>query len=781
MQSKRAWGWLIVVIALTMAGPVWLVPAAAQEADVTLSIRPAFQGFVRAGTWLPVTVEVANDGVDRTVEIVAGTPNGPFHSAIVDLPGGSRKGVTLYIHIQGTPRQLGVRVLVNGAEIATSAARLQPVSEGLLVGIVGERSVRLPDQFADSGKVTSVSLAVADIPAEGLGLSPFDALVLTDIAAAELTPDQRSALQAWVLRGGTLIVNGDAGINRTLALLPSELVPVMLGNTLPPLGDPPLAPLALAPRPAAPDRAVYPLTLPLLVSPTPLAFGQRYGDGNVIVLAFDLATPELTNWPGWRELWQTLLPPPAFIPSGMGFNAKLFTAFIEENLASALTSLPALDVPSIHLLAVLLSCYLIVVGPVTYLVLRRLDRLALGWVVVPAITVIFAAIAYGVGFNLRGGDVIVSQISLIDANEPDLARERDFIGIFSPDRSAYQLRAVEETPLVRPITVQGPWSAGSLTNGRYVQMAPDDRVVEGLEVPQWSLQAVAIDRIVPSPGLEARISVRGEEVQGEVTNRGSRRLEEVVVVYGDYLSLIDTLAPGEQRTVQLERPAHAFDGITLGYLIYGPKFDEHSKVAQPIPPALQLRSRILDALYGYGTGTRGAQPLVLGWYSDNTVQLEPIGRRAMSQQLALVRGMTRLQIAGEVMLRNGFAATFEQMNGMNSPCYTGNQIGLVPDPQPAVIRFTLPKALQGFQANSLQFDLRSDVFWNGQIEVYDWVQGQWEPLPIGPLMQNLMVGVERPERFLNGNGALRVRLQRFDQGPNFSCVYIDPIIQGHMP
>lgn len=780
MQTKRAWRWLVVVMVLAMIGPAWLAPAAAQNADVTLTVRPAFQGFARSGTWLPVVIEVTNNGVDRTAEIVAGTPNGSFHSAIIDLPGGSRKGMTLYLHIQGAPRQLGVRVLVNDEEIATASARLQPVSEGLLVGVVGERGVRLPAQLADGIRVTSVPLTLADIPAEGLGLSPFDALILTDVAAAELAPAQRSALQAWVLRGGTLIVNGDAGSSRILASLPAELVPVTLGNLLPPISDPPLTPMVLTPRNDAQHR-VYSLTLPLLNSPTPLAFGQWYGDGAVIVLAFDLATPELINWPGWRELWQSILPPPAFIPSGMGFGAKLYSAFIEENLASALTSLPALDLPSINLLALLLGCYLIMVGPVTYLVLRRLDRLALGWVVVPAMTVIFAAIAYGAGFNLRGGDVIVSQISLIDAAEPGLAHERDFIGIFSPDRSTYRLRAVGEAPLVRPITVQGPWSPGPTANGRYVQMASDGRVVEGLNVAQWSLQAVMVDRIVPSPGLEAQITVNGDQVQGEVINHSGQTLEDVALVYNDYLALLETLAPGERRMVQLDRPVHAFEGMMLSYLIYGPKFEMSGRMGQPIPPALQLRSRVLDALYGYGTGTRGAQPLVLGWYRDKTVQLEPVNRQATIQQIALVRGIAQLQLSGEVTLRNGFAATFEQMRNMNSPCYTGNQIGLVPDSQPAVIRFTLPQSLQGLQVNSLQFDIRSDVFWNGRIEVYDWVQGQWESLSIAPMIQNVSVGLEQPARFLNGNGAMRVRLQQLDQGQSFSCVYVDPVIQGRIP
>ncbi|WP_298816889.1 hypothetical protein [Chloroflexus sp.] len=781
MQAKRAWARLSALIVVLLVSTVWFAPVIAQGSAITLTARAAFQGYVRSGTWLPVLIEVANSGVDQTVEIVAGTPNGPFHSAMVDLPGGSRKGVTIYVYVTGMPRQLNVRLLANGEELASVPVRLQPVSTGLLVGMVGEREPQLPAQLADRIKLTSALLSWADVPVEGLGLSPFDALILTDPGATELTPAQQRSLQEWVLRGGTLIINGDTGIARTLSLLPAELAPVQPGRPLPSLDDPPLTPLELIPRSDETKREVSPLTLPRLASSSPLAFSQWYGEGQIIALAFDLTASEVRNWGGWRELWQAVLPPPSFVPEGMGFGAKLLSTFVEENLANALTSLPALDLPSINVLGLLLGCYLIVVGPVTYLVLRRFDRLALGWIVVPAITVIFAVIAYAVGFNMRGGDVIVSQLTLIDAIEPTLSRERKVIGIFSPDSSDYQLRINGEPALVRPISAQGPWSSGNLSNGRYLQATADGLVVEDLTVLQWSLQAIALDQIVASPGLEAQITVNGEDMRGTVTNRSNRALEEVVLVYGDNIAMIDQLAPGEQRVVQVERPPHSYDGASLGYIIYGPQFEESGRIGQPPPPMLQLRSRVLDVLYGYGVGTRGAQPLVMGWYSEQQAQVEPVGRRATMQQLALVRGTAQLQLSGEVKLTGGFASAIEQAGGMNSPCYAGSTLGVVPDVQPATIRFTLPRALSNIQLRELSLTIRSDIFWNGSIEVYDWTTGEWVSLLTESLIQNQMVSIDQPERFLNGNGAMRVRLQRLDQNQSFSCVYIDPVIRGRLP
>ncbi len=752
----------------------------AQASDMTLVARTAFQGFVRPGTWLPVTVEVTNSGIDRRVEIVVGTSNGPFQSTFIDVPGGGQKGVTILAYIYGNSRQLNVRLLADGAEVATTSARLQLVTEGVLVGVIGDREIRLPAQLTDGIRVTSVPLSLMELPTESLGLSAFDALVLTDVAVNEVSPAQQSALQGWVQRGGTLLVNGDVGIQRTLSLLPPELVAATASARSDLLGDPPLTLVELNPTPGTATQRVFPVTIPLIKSQLPLAYGIRYGDGQAIVLAFDLAAPQLVNWIGWRELWQALLPPPSFIPSGLGFGTKLYATYLEENLASALTSLPALDLPSLNVIGVLLACYLIVVGPITYLVLRRLDRLALGWIVIPVLTVIFATIAYSIGYGLRGGEVIINQITLLDANTTTLARERAFIGIFSPDRYTYRLRTTDTTALARPISVQGPWSAPSLTNGRYVQAAADGRVVEGLEIQQWSLQGLLSDRIVRAPDLSAHITVDGDKIKGDVTNRSDRSLEDVVLIYGNRVGMIGSLTPGEQRSVSLEQPSHAFDGISLSYLIYGPQFEAMGKIGQPVSPTLQLRGRILDALYGYGTNTRGLQPLVLAWYSDTTTWLTPFERRATMQQLTLIRGTAHLRITGELELRNGsFSTSVEQSSGFNSPCYTGDRLGIVPDNNAIIMRFTLPESLVGLQPSFLAFSLRSDSFWNGDIEVYDWTNGQWESVPT-QVFQNIEIEIPQPEHFLSHQGVIRLRLKNRDM-QNFTCVYPDPIVRGRLP
>src|SRR5207247_9754374 len=113
--------------------------------------------------------------------------------------------------------------------------------------------------------------------------------------------------------------------------------------------------------------------------------------------------------------------------------------------------LPSLQLPPTGGLIVLLAAYILVVGPLNYLILRRLDRREWAWVSVPAFVLGFAAAAYGYGSLLRGTDVIVNEIAIVrrapDATE---GRAQDYFGIFSPTRASYRVEVPGGALLAAP-------------------------------------------------------------------------------------------------------------------------------------------------------------------------------------------------------------------------------------------------------------------------------------------------------------------------------------------
>ena len=102
-------------------------------------------------------------------------------------------------------------------------------------------------------------------------------------------------------------------------------------------------------------------------------------------------------------------------------------------MTQALANLPALEVPPAELLLAVIVGYILLIGPVSYLVLRRLDRRELAWITAPLLVVVFSACSYGIGTSLKGSQIIVNQISVVrSVSDGSAANVTTWAGIFSP-------------------------------------------------------------------------------------------------------------------------------------------------------------------------------------------------------------------------------------------------------------------------------------------------------------------------------------------------------------
>lgn len=116
----------------------------------------------------------------------------------------------------------------------------------------------------------------------------------------------------------------------------------------------------------------------------------------------------------------------------------------------AVSSLPTLTLPSILQLIGFLLVYTVVVGPLNYWVLKRRNQLEKAWLTIPALVLIFSAVTYFTGFQLRGNDTIINQISVVysqtDAEQADVY---SLLGLYSPQRKTYDL-VLPQNALARP-------------------------------------------------------------------------------------------------------------------------------------------------------------------------------------------------------------------------------------------------------------------------------------------------------------------------------------------
>jgi hypothetical protein len=521
-----------------------LTPAAAQSPPITITIDRVgydLQGHVRSGGWFPVLVTVENQGADIQGTLVIRTDG--TRSIVqqpVDLPGGSRKQITVLLRANLSQSTVLAQLVTGASRAGADPRRLivHDTSEAL-VGVIGGPPGALAGLRPVGTSVTVVSFEPGLFPSSDAELAMFSVLALS---GGELTPEQAAMLRRWVVAGGTLLLDGgpsalglpealqelapgtlDASANAAAPALLSEVNTTRL-----------TAPITLSARPltVAPDAEAV-----LAAGATPLAASRRLGVGRVVLTAFDAASLPVDA--GRGTVWGALLPLSTLTQWEPSFSSELVNG--------------GSDLPKVSTLALLLLMYVLTVGPLNYLLLRRLDRREWAWATIPASVLVFMAITYIAGSGLRGGAITTSQVAVVDTapGQPD-GRLTGSVAFTAGRRGTWN------TTFKAPAVV-GPYNG----NFFFGNSSNDDSVVQqnsdgSTLLPDW-VANLGETRLVTAMGsaavpysVEARdltVARGGGWTGGTITNRGQTTISRAYLVVGEHFIRLPSLEPGASYTV----------------------------------------------------------------------------------------------------------------------------------------------------------------------------------------------------------------------------------------
>lgn len=557
---KRA---LLALLLLALGAGAW--PARAQEQPpITVQVRAGYDGAYRIAEWFPINVDVANDGPDVRAVLewrFPGQLNEGTFQHVVDLPRGSRKRVTLSAYSQTFAQNGRLRVLDGEAVLLEQDIRLETVEASrFLIGVVSTDPTLLNSlnslQVAGAGGTTVRHLDAAALPDSAAALRGLDMLFLHDIDTGALQPTQRGAIELWTQLGGQLVISG--GLNGLRALSGfADIAPVEGGAGVAEADLSPLARLAgSSTGPGAAGAAVSEVSpragAEALPAPAPLVYRSRLGSGSVVFTAFDLAA--LRGWTGEVDLWQQLLTPGELFTPGANARQQ------RTNLLQNVLRLPSLNLPSAGTLLSFMLVYILVVGPINYLILRRLRRLELAWLTIPATVVLFTTAFYLIGFGLRGSGAQVSQLAVVQGVEgTSRGFGTSFVGLFSPRRTRYDLGFPAGTLLseARGWTDDDADTSASQTSDAGVEI-PDVLVDVG------SVRSFIAEGASDVP-LQVQSAIRDESgaLRGEVRNIGSEPLLDAIVVRGETFWSLGTVAPGAAGSLPESAGRNFPSGVNL--------------------------------------------------------------------------------------------------------------------------------------------------------------------------------------------------------------------------
>jgi hypothetical protein len=766
---------------------------------VTIQAQAAFDGAYQSGSWLPITVTVHNDGPDRQAMIQVGAGQAGY-AASIDLPRGARKSATIYAYLPNRSRHLDVWLVEGEKQLASDQVQLAPHSHNShMIAAIGDTSLpRLPDQLVNGAEPVLVAVDLADLPGHPLGLSSFATLLLADVDTRLLSAEQRRALRDWVALGGQLLLSGGPGAAATLAGLDPELRPVQVdGNRRLPAAEllgvevnQPLTVSNFVPNDAAillprPNRAII----------GDLVVERSLGQGLVVFVAPALSSKAFVSLVDAPLFWADLLELRQLLPLNFGPGSSDLDAFVEGNLAPVLTSLPALEFPSLLQIGGLILLYILFVGPISYGLLRRYDRLAFGWLLIPLLTVLFSLAGYVLSYQQRGGDVVFNQVALLEqVDGGQFMRLRSFLGMFSPAQQAYSLTvdnqmSADTSALLRPISLQGFWGPEAASgHAVFLQAASADEPqrVHDLTVAQWSMQAMLLEQLQPGLDVNALLRFSADDLQAEVHNASDLQLRDVVIVQADQVARLGDIAPGETSRAALSRDdarivGPGFAGKTpLSYLVYGEELDRAGRQGEGrLDPQVQQRVRMLDAIAGYGPVVRDARPLLLAWVDTPPFQADVPGRRAERRSLSLLTIQPRLLADGPLQLEAGWLQARYDVDPA-SLCVGGQGPGALPDGQTVQVRLRLPEHLRRLQVDSLALLTSAEGVWPAEtsLRIFDWQRREW--VTVDAIAERIPLA--EPARFVNAAGTILAEFQSPPAGMmNAGCLYLDAEVGGTLP
>jgi len=538
------------LLALALVGG-GAAPAIAADPP-TMTARVLLQGHARLGSWIAILVHLHNEGpsVSGELRLQGGSQGGTRYATLVQLDSPSDKDWILYAQPPSFGQQLEVAFAAGTNVIARQKVAVTIHDPGqLMVGVVAEKARPLAGTLSlpaiqNQQPAVVVPLAVEDLPTRIEAWSALDRLVWQDVDASTLSTEQMTALRGWLALGGRLIiVGGTTGIG-SLGGFPDDLLPYRPTATVDVAADSLRSMLGGLPKNAADVPAMageLSRGRALATSGDRVVAAQAdYGSGNVTILGIDPTVGWIAESSATKSLWPALIPPRTEGSVAIGD---------DQQIVSAVANLPSLSLPPLSGLLLLLFGYIALIGPLNYLVLRRLDRREWAWITMPVLIVGFAAGSYAFGSALRGSSIIVNEVGIV-RGAPDAAEgtAQVYLGVFSPARGTYQIAVPGGALLSSPIS-------GDIFGGQGVNLdvlQGDPSRVRDLAVGFGSLRTIRAESLVEVPKLHAELTLVDGTLTGTLRNDATTVVEKPAIVLGQNVKVFTDLAPGQSIPISIK-------------------------------------------------------------------------------------------------------------------------------------------------------------------------------------------------------------------------------------
>ncbi|MCX6646566.1 MAG: hypothetical protein NTY09_09435 [bacterium] len=584
------------------------------EEGLTMDVSLGLSRYIYRTRYFPVTVTIENTGPSRTgeIRILSQDPLQPLSAifkAECNIPSNSRKTYVLYpyilnsdpspsIYVQYVEKvplltetidlnflmdedQLWVEVADEGAAFTFLAGTTLPNGSSFtdISGLVAEETFSINSGYYGSQQsdedqaipytpcgVITAWVRPASLPDRPEGYDGVAGLILNSRRFYELSEEQMTALMAWVLNGGQVIVwLGDDPVRYQSSFLtgavdggdwigPSVITEPLIRTTL----------NSLSAIPGFTGNTPVPGSFPVTYTPqsdaqtlfaegdVPILQYISFGRGDILLSGLDLQALKTVAPTGLDKYMSFMMgylksvddrpeyifkQDPSYNPYSFygGGSPQEEQKFVQRSFLNILKSIDNVmqtdnltALPGLGAITLFLAAYILLVGPINYFILLKMRRREWLWYTIPLVVAVFVILTYSWAYKVKGDKLLLTRVNVVDAYpEYGLGWQTSYFGLFSPASRHYDIHLSDQNDLIRGLEIPSISAPMYGTPDQTSQDDPLTLVQDGEEslaytdnayIRIWSERHFQSEGVTPNPGTVTanNVSFSGNHLAGDL-------------------------------------------------------------------------------------------------------------------------------------------------------------------------------------------------------------------------------------------------------------------------
>lgn len=589
------------------------VSYAEEPFEVKTSI--GFNGFYKYEYVTPINIEVKNNQKDINGKIQIlfenPVPSGKklytAYSKELDIAKGATKTIRMELKLDRYIGDYKIRILNNNDKLVwedKSVAMPRAKAANVVgIGVLSDEFESLwylplmtfTNADEKSGKRTSSMCELdAQMPTDTRYLNMLDIILINNYNTEKLTTEEKSTIMKWVDNGGVLLIGTGPSYNKTLKGLGDINYINITGTTTinefnnmkDSSGNPftPSSPLPIINAKSSSENII------LKEENQPIIFSQNRGNGKILVSAFDLGLSPFIDWSGKDKFLERILASNISEDySGDVLNSNNYPyRFFNIN-----QYIPSSKAPSAKVIIAILMIFTVIVGPINYLILKKLDKREMAWVTIPALAVLFSAVMliWGTGTSFK--NPLMNNVSVINFNSGLNSFDiNTFSGVISFKNGDVNISSSENTDI---------FPNDRYDNNEYMKFDDNDIILEYMlqknktisfkKKGVWDVQQIALKETKKLDNdIAQELKVKGNAISGEIKNNSNIDLKDAILFYGLDFHKLGDIKSGESKSISFN-------------------FKSSTSTNQASSMYIKDMYQVLDAIYPWNAGPRSASNL----------------------------------------------------------------------------------------------------------------------------------------------------------------------------